>query len=90
MTRRALIPALVFGPSRVTKFRFSSFCVAASRSEPNWAKAAISLYDDSNADAIVIETNQGGDMCEDTLRNAGFNGRIIRLHPRKRYPQRPS
>lgn len=48
-----------------------------------WAKAAIMAYDKHDADAIVIETNQGGDMCEDTLRNAGFEGRIIRVHATK-------
>lgn len=62
-----------------------SLCKDRTRhgSPSEWAKAAIALYDDSNADAIVIETNQGGDMCEDTLRNAGFNGRIIRVHASK-------
>lgn len=40
-------------------------------------------YDLHEADAIVIETNQGGDMAEDTLRNAGFKGRIIRVHASK-------
>ena len=40
-------------------------------------------YKTHEADAIVIETNQGGDMAEETLRNAGFNGRIIRVHASK-------
>ena len=35
------------------------------------------------ADAIVIETNQGGDMCESNLRNAGYQGRVIRVHASK-------
>lgn len=48
-----------------------------------WADTAIHLHDDLDAAAIVIETNQGGDMCEDTLRNAGFKGRIIRVHASK-------
>ena len=40
---------------------------------PNgWATKAIDAYVQHEADAIVIETNQGGDMAEDTLRNAGF------------------
>lgn len=51
---------------------------------PNgWATKAIDAYEQHNADAIVIETNQGGDMAEDTLRNAGFGGRIIRVHASK-------
>jgi len=48
-----------------------------------WATTAIRAHRDLQADAIVIETNQGGDMCEDTLRNAGFTGRIIRVHASK-------
>lgn len=51
---------------------------------PNgWATKAIDAYTHHEADAIVIETNQGGDMAEDTLRNAGFTGRIIRVHASK-------
>lgn len=48
-----------------------------------WANKAIMAYDYFNADAIVIEVNQGGDMCEETLRNAGFKGRVIRVHASK-------
>lgn len=51
---------------------------------PNgWATKAIDAYTTHEADAIVIETNQGGDMAEETLRNAGFTGRIIRVHASK-------
>lgn len=51
---------------------------------PNsWALKAIGAYEEHNADAIVIETNQGGDMAESTLRNAGFKGRIVRVHASK-------
>ncbi|MEB6420330.1 MULTISPECIES: DNA-packaging protein [Enterobacter cloacae complex] len=52
-------------------------------SPAGWAKKAISAYEQHEADAIVIETNQGGDMAEETLRNAGFKGRIIRVHASK-------
>lgn len=48
-----------------------------------WAQAAISAYDKHDANEIVIETNQGGDMCESTLRNAGFKGKITRVHASK-------
>lgn len=48
-----------------------------------WAKKAMEAYERHQADAIVIETNQGGDMAEETLRNAGFKGRIIRVHAKK-------
>lgn len=51
---------------------------------PNgWATKAMDAYKAHDADAIVIETNQGGDMAEDTLKNAGFKGRIIRVHASK-------
>lgn len=33
-----------------------------------WATAAVAAYDDWEADAIVIEVNQGGDMAIETLR----------------------
>ena len=52
-------------------------------SPKTWAEAAIHAYEFHNADAIVIETNQGGDMCEDTLRNAGFKGKVIRVTAKK-------
>jgi len=34
-----------------------------------WARAAVAAFDTHRADAVVIETNQGGDMCESTLRS---------------------
>lgn len=52
-------------------------------SPKTWAERAIKAYEEHEADAIVIEVNQGGDMCEDTLRNAGFKGRVIRVHATK-------
>ena len=52
-------------------------------SPKDWAERAIMAYEKHDADAIVIETNQGGDMCEETLRNAGFKGRVIRVHASK-------
>lgn len=49
---------------------------------PNaWAKAAFVAYDKFKADAIVIETNQGGDLVENTLRTERRLGwRAIRVH----------
>ncbi|MDL5036838.1 hypothetical protein QRD40_10820 [Comamonas sp. Y6] len=56
----------------------------SGRFSPNgWAQKAIAAYDQHHANAIVIETNQGGDMAEATLRNAGFKGRIVRVHASK-------
>ncbi len=48
-----------------------------------WAQKAMTAVAQHQADAIVIETNQGGDMAEETLRNAGFKGRVIRVHAKK-------
>ena len=45
----------------------------------DWANRAIFAYTKHDAYAIVIETNQGGDMCESTLRNAGFKGKIVKV-----------
>ena len=56
----------------------------SGKSSPNgWATRAMDAYAQHDAGAIVIETNQGGDMAEDTLRNAGFKDRIIRVHASK-------
>lgn len=52
-------------------------------SPAGWAKKAMGAYEQHQADAIVIETNQGGDMAESTLKNAGFKGRVIRVHASK-------
>lgn len=48
-----------------------------------WAAKVIAAYEKHDADAVVIEINQGGDMCENTLRNAGFEGRVIRVRATK-------
>jgi phage terminase large subunit-like protein len=48
-----------------------------------WAQAVIAAYNNYESDAVIIETNQGGDMCESVLRNAGFNGRVITVHAKK-------
>lgn len=42
-----------------------------------WAQTAIRLYERLQADAIVVETNFGGEMVRQNLENAGFTGRII-------------
>lgn len=49
-------------------------------SPAGWAKKAMEAAQTHDADAIVIETNQGGDMAQATLENAGYRGRIIRVH----------
>lgn len=55
-------------------------------SPKQWAQAAWTLHDKWDADAIVIEKNQGGDMCKHTLttsRTAGQHGRIVEVHATK-------
>lgn len=52
-------------------------------SPKTWAEAVIAAVEQHDADAVVIETNQGGDMCVDNLRNNGYKGRIIRIHAKK-------
>lgn len=52
-------------------------------SPKDWAEAAIGAYHKHSAACIVIEKNQGGDMCYDTLRNAGFKGEIVMVHASK-------
>lgn len=45
----------------------------------DWAERAIAAYRTLHADAIVGEVNNGGDMVEQTLRSAGFDGRFVRV-----------
>lgn len=47
------------------------------------AQAIIEAYNRHEADAVVVETNQGGDMVETILRNAGYKGRVIKVHASK-------
>jgi len=60
-------------------------------SPEQWAREAISLYDARHADRIVIEKNNGGEMCENTLRQVRSNvscsmvwasrGKFVRAEP---------
>ena len=45
-----------------------------------WGREAADAYDRWDADAMVIETNQGGDMAENNLRLHHKTARIIRVH----------
>jgi predicted phage terminase large subunit-like protein len=52
----------------------------SGRYSPNdWAKLAIASYAAHEADAIVAEVNNGGDLVERNLRAAGFTGRFIKV-----------
>ncbi len=40
---------------------------------------AIQIYNQEECDAIVVETNQGGDMVADLLRLNGYKGKIVKV-----------
>lgn len=44
-----------------------------------WAQRAVAAMDEYSADAIVIERNQGGDMCRHTLQTQRAHMRIIEV-----------
>lgn len=44
-----------------------------------WASKAVALYYQHEADAIVAEVNQGGDMVEEIIRNIDSNIRVIKV-----------
>lgn len=47
------------------------------------ARIIINAYDKWGVDAIVVETNQGGDLVKSVLRLCGFKGKIIGVHAKK-------
>jgi len=52
-------------------------------SPQEWAAKAINAYRAHQADRIVIETNMGGDMAEQTLRTVDRNVPITRVHAKR-------
>jgi len=53
---------------------------ASLRGSPHqWANRALAMYDKYEADAIVIEVNQGGDMVRHTIESTGRGARIIEV-----------
>jgi phage terminase large subunit-like protein len=52
-------------------------------SPSGWAQKVIQAVDMHDADAVVVEVNQGGDMVESTLRNSGYQGRVIQVRASK-------
>jgi len=64
--------------------RYSVDADYTRKGSPNdWAQAAIAAYHKYEAACIVVEKNQGGDMCANTLVNAGFKGIIELVHASK-------
>jgi len=49
----------------------------------HWAAEAVALYNELQADAIVVERNYGGDMCKATLRQFLPVGKIIEVNSSK-------
>jgi phage terminase large subunit-like protein len=49
-------------------------------SPKGWATAALNLYEEWEADAIVAEVNQGGDMVEQVIRDIHNDARVIKVH----------
>jgi len=48
---------------------------------PNeWGKAAVEAYYDWDAELMIVETNNGGDMVKNTVRNIDPNVRIVEVH----------
>lgn len=52
-------------------------------SPEQWASKAVSLYNQFNADFIIAEKNQGGDMVESTIRTVDPNVKIKLVHASK-------
>jgi phage terminase large subunit-like protein len=49
----------------------------------DWARKAVQLYNKYNADAIVAEVNQGGDMVTHTIRSVSMNANIKEVRASK-------
>mgnify|MGYP005813764459 FL=1 len=54
--------------------------VSARYTPDGWARAALGLYNDFNADRIVAESNQGGEMVSHTIRTIDRNAAIKLVH----------
>lgn len=55
----------------------------AGLSPQQWAEKAVKAFDEYSADRVIIETNQGGDMAEQTLRRVRSTLPITRVHATK-------
>ena len=54
--------------------------VSLKGSPSQWANAAINAYRKHKADCIVVEVNNGGDMCESVLRMCDPLAKIVKVH----------
>jgi PBSX family phage terminase large subunit len=51
-------------------------------STASWSREAVKAYHEWEANEIVIETNQGGDLCVDSIKNApcGAGIKVVKVH----------
>lgn len=49
-------------------------------SPTQWAQRAVAMFDKWDADAVVVERNQGGDMCKHTLRTVRGTLPVVEVH----------
>ena len=52
-------------------------------STKTWAQRAVWAYNHYEANEIVVEVNQGGDMCEDALKNVERSVKVIKVRASK-------
>lgn len=74
--KRSDLTGIVVG-GKADKMLYAIDDFSGKFSPSGWARASINAYEKYSADAIVVERNYGGDMCRDTLKAEGFEGRII-------------
>lgn len=48
-----------------------------------WAQAAVNLYHEHEANRIVAEVNQGGDLVSDAIHNIDSNIKVVKVHASK-------
>jgi phage terminase large subunit-like protein len=57
---------------------------ASLRASPDqWARRAVAMFDKWQADAIVIETNQGGDLLAGLLHSVRPGLKIVQVHAKR-------
>lgn len=73
---------IVVATRRADKYRVDAD-YTTKESTQTWAEKVLWAYEQHKCDAIVAETNQGGDLVENVLRLNGFRGRFIKVHAKK-------
>lgn len=73
------IVAVGLGPERPAPRGYVLKDVSMRGTPAQWGARALALHDELDADAIVIERNQGGDMCRHTLRTLRPGVKIVEV-----------